>query len=640
MLDFRIGHAGPITRKYHGTMMKFFWTSAGLLLLGLPLAAGTKGRTKPRPRKVYGHYMGCFVAGAGAIQWHATSGLTTMDAPRRVTQTKDPVERNLGPWASRSCGGTYRNFALAPYHQRLKLEEAADLELRRAMRIGFDGFTFDAWAGGGGAVELFNAMMKICEEKDYPFELTITLDSSCIKDDMAALKPYKGNKWVKCVKWLLDKHGKSPKLARRDGKVMIMGYQSLWPAYGKIMERAAKNVGGWKDKAAVEKEIMRLRASEEGWKLIGDAYRQMDKDIGQPIYWQFCLGAFSHNLRPAPSKDTWVKAAAVLAKDFPAVGMFMWEGPVPDIAKAVLAQGAEWCHPMKMQYENYGWLQIASPGTDWVRGDWNAARTWPSTLVQFITWNDYQENTNVSPGYNTRYSYYDLTGHLLKWWKTGKEPRYKRDKLYIFSHKYQHGGKFFPFKPKQVRDNVIEVLTILSKPAKVRVPGRKFKDGKKAEWNAPAGMSWKKLPLTKGPVSAEIIRGGKRVVRVVCPEPVGDRPFRQDTGKVCMSTEFKRHWELDFGKKEKPFIYSEYSDVDHDGLPNWFEMLWFGKFGDMSTAHVADPKADPDKDGKTNLEEYLKQSDPTIGPPPKGPGAAELGDDDDEDDGTLELLED
>ena len=58
---------------------------------------------------------------------------------------------------------------------------------------------------------------------------------------------------------------------------------------------------------------------------------------------------------------------------------------------------------------------------------------------------------------------------------------------------------------------------------------------------------------------------------------------------TCYSTEYERHWKADFGET-RPFVWSEYGDIDHDGLPNWFEMYWFGKFGDMSTAAVADPK--------------------------------------------------
>ena len=76
-------------------------------------------------------------------------------------------------------------------------------------------------------------------------------------------------------------------------------------------------------------------------------------------------------------------------------------------------------------------------------------------------------------------------------------------------------------------------------------------------------------------------------------------------------TEDRRHWEEDFGKDIPLCQYSEYGDADKDGLPNWFEMRWFGKFGDMSCAMAAKPYDDPDGDGKTNLEEWKNQTDPT-----------------------------
>jgi hypothetical protein len=269
---------------------------------------------------------------------------------------------------------------------------------------------------------------------------------------------------------------------------------------------------------------------------------------------------------------------------------------------------------MKLQYENYGWLQIASPGMDWIRSDWQRARDWPSTLIQLITWNDYHENTNLSPGINTRYAYYDLMGYFIKWWKTGKEPAPgDHDRVYIFSHKYTNTARIFPFKARTRADNVIEVLTILPSPAKMRMPGRN------AEWDAPSGMSYKQVPLTAGPVVAELVRDGKVAIRLASPEPVSDRPFRQDTGKVGWSTEELRNWKADFGDSEPMYVYSEYGDADGDGLPNWFEMLYFGKFGDMSTATCADPAADPDGDGKTNLQEYLDQTDPTSAATPKAP---------------------
>jgi hypothetical protein len=77
---------------------------------------------------------------------------------------------------------------------------------------------------------------------------------------------------------------------------------------------------------------------------------------------------------------------------------------------------------------------------------------------------------------------------------------------------------------------------------------------------------------------------------------------------TCFSTEFLRHWKADFGDAP-PLLRGEYADDDQDGLPNWFEMYWFGKCLDWSTATVADPKA-LGKDGKTNLQHYLDQTAP------------------------------
>lgn len=580
-----------------------------LAALGVAPAPAANDPAPARPRKIFGHFMGCFLPGRGAMQWHATSGLETMDPPRAVITGTTPLTRHVGAWAVTSIGGTYRNFPLTPPAGLLTNEEAVDLEIRRAMRIGMDGFTFDAWAGGDGAMDMLDLMFKVCEQKKYPFELTITLDTSCIDWRSPKLAPYEGNMWVKCVKWLLDRHGGSPNLARRDGKPLIFGYQSIWPASPTIEAAAARN-SGQSAGPAFNAEVARLRGCEEGWQLIVDAYREMDAAIGQPIYWEFCLGAFFHGIEPQPPPGTIVLAATFLAKKFPALGMFLWEGPVPDIGAAVVREGAEWSHPMKLQYENYGYFQAASPGLEWVRGDWNFARTFPSTLLQQITWNDYHETTNLSPGINSRYAYYDIMGQFIRWWKTGEPPTADHDRVYLFSHKYADRTRMFPFVAKARADNLIEVVTILPSPARLRLPGRIATDGS-TEWDAPAGMSYKQFPLTPGPVAVELLRGGSVVLRLDSPEPVSDRPFRQDTGKVGISTECRRLWAEDFGSGVPFYNYSEYGDADGDGLPNWFEMLWWGRWGDMSTAKGARPDDDRYDTGKTNLQHYLDQTDPT-----------------------------
>ena len=96
----------------------------------------------------------------------------------------------------------------------------------------------------------------------------------------------------------------------------------------------------------------------------------------------------------------------------------------------------------------------------------------------------------------------------------------------------------------------------------IRLPGRNI------EFDAPAGFFRKQFPLRPGPVSAELVRDGKVLVRFKSPELITDKPFREDHGLVCYSSEFMKDWKDDFGD-DAPLLYSEYGDNGH-GLPNWF----------------------------------------------------------------------
>jgi hypothetical protein len=51
-------------------------------------------------------------------------------------------------------------------------------------------------------------------------------------------------------------------------------------------------------------------------------------------------------------------------------------------------------------------------------------------------------------------------------------------------------------------------------------------------------------------------------------------------------------------------LYSQPTDTDGNGLPDIWQMHYFGHLG-------VDPNADPDQDGLSNLQEYLRHSDPT-----------------------------
>jgi hypothetical protein len=572
-------------------------------------------RPPERPKKVFAHYMGCYPAGSSTRYFQLTAG--------------EEMHHDRGGDESRH-GGRWRNFPLVPQEPGLTAEESADLEIRRAMRIGIDGFAVDAWAGDDGAKQVFDALIKVAAAKNYPFEMTICLDPAC------------GGRLVESVREALDRWGANPKFARRDGKPLIFTYSSN----GFGMEALHAAIDERTPDSEREAAVNRLRGTELGWHLIGQSFRKAQETIGQPIYYTcdlvyFFLGVPEDLMKP----DTPARAAAAIARHVPVLasfGFYGFMGKHGEIAKAVRDAGAEWGWAGGM-HQKESFFEVFTPtATDWLRFIWADTIDDQATLLQLITWNDYTENTNLAPAYNTRYTIYDLTGYFIEQWRSGKPPAVDHDQVYLTYAKYPNDAPSWPFKIRDRRDRALEVLTILPAPATLRLPGRNI------EYEAPAGLHVEQFPVTPGPVTAELLRGGKVEVRLESPEPITDRPFRQDVGLVCWSTEEERHWKADFGDKPM-LLYSEYGDADGDGLPNWFEMYWFTKargfkpskkvtieqeiaeeevkpvytkWLDFSTATLIDPKADPAGTGKTLLQHYLDRTDPTRAAAPGAPGGS------------------
>jgi len=564
-----------------------------------------------RPKKVFAHYMGCYPAGTGVTRDSVLKAGETMHYDRG----EDVARR----------GGRFRNFPLLPREPGLTAEESADLEIRRALRIGIDGFAVDAWAGGDGAKQVFDTLIRVAAAKNYPFEVTICLDPAC------------GADLINTVREALARWGDNPKFARRNGKPLIFTYFSYGFAMGTLYRAIDERLPD-ADRAAA---VARLRASELGWHLIGQTFRKAQEQIGQPVYFTYDLVYFFHEVpKELIQPGTQTRAAAAIARHVPALGSFGTYGfgygdRTEDIARAVRDAGVEWGGPGGMhQKENIlpGGGEIFMPrGSEWLRGSWEGMIRDQATLIQLVTWNDYTENTNIAPAYNTRYTIYDLTGYFIGRWRKGEPPKADRDRIYLAYAKYPKDAKAWPFQIRMRSDRALEVLTILTAPATVRLPGRGI------QYEAPAGLHAEQFPITPGPVIAEVVRDGKVAVRLESPEPITDRPFREDNAMVCWSTEEQRHGKADFGDRPM-FVYNEYGDQDSDGLPNWFEMYWFSKergfkpavsgapdellagpkkhpvtrWLDLSTQTLVDPKADPDGDGKSNLDEYLERTDPTV----------------------------
>ncbi len=538
----------------------------GITTIAIGICASVAS-SKELKKEIYAHYMGCFPVASGPTAHH-----------RKEVAAKT---RHDSKTYNEAMGGRILNWDLVPPKTRLSAEASAELDIKRAIRAGLDGFSVDAWAGGRNAQKTMDALFKAAEKMKVPFKITICLDPSCLPKD----KKNPGNMvkaFAGAIKYLL-KHKNSPNLARRDGKPLIFSYHARG-----ILRTP---------------EMAKLPEGPQKWNKIAEAFREVEKLVGEPLYFYFGMGAFFHRV---PKPHDYVAVAKWAGTKFNAVGSFLdtqFYQYEKAMAAAIKAGGAEWGQPLWFQYNNKSGSLHVENGFDLFRSRWKNARELDSTLIQMVTWNDYGEDTVLAPGYNTGYTVLELNKYYTDWWKQGKPPVVSEDKLFLVFRRYPEGCNTFPFKTRRFVPGVLEVITILKYPAKVTLPGRGI------SYQAPAGLSYKQFPLKPGTVSATVSRNGKPAVSVTAPEVVTTLPFRQDNSMVCASSVYEKNWKLDF-PGVKVFRYSEYSDVDKDGLPDWFEMYWFGKFLEFDTAACANPNDDPDKDGLTNLQEYLGQSNP------------------------------
>ncbi|MDO4575934.1 MAG: endo-1,3-alpha-glucanase family glycosylhydrolase [Planctomycetia bacterium] len=529
-------------------------------------------------KKIFAHYMGCFPVGYGAIDYHRNHLAKEL--------------RHDSSNSSAAVGGRMVNFPLTPPSETLTPEQSATLEIQRALRAGIDGFAVDAWAGGDGARQVFGNLIRAAEQLDVPFEITVCMDANCHPADPERPGDHIAA-YSDTIRWILDNYGQSPKLARRNGKVLIFGYHS------RDLYRTP--------------HLADLPETPEKWQKIVDAYRQIEKNVGQDLFFHFCFDTFFLNVPPAKlPPNAPVDAARFLAKHFDAIGGFLggtwWNQP--EIIAAIHEGSAEWGTPMTYQYVNKAYMYQTGNGLDQLRQRWNAAIATRSTLLQFITWNDYGEDTILAPGYSTGYTLSSVHRYYVNLWKTGQTLP-DEEQIHVIFRRHLWDATPYPFArdgmngPAITPPGMLEVLTLLKEPGTVEVPDYGLK------YDAPAGIFFRQVPLKTGPVSARLLRKGQTVLTVAAPEHVTDNPLRRDVSMVCFSSHFDAEWKKDF-PQSPPLHYSEYGDLDADGLPNFWEMYWFGTFPRLETATAALPHDDPDNDGFSNLQEYQNQTNPTV----------------------------
>ena len=543
--------------------------SRSTVLLTALVCLGGRAFAAESPRKVFAHYMGCFPA---------TSGWLAQDMAKTSPLT------NATGWVKYGGPG-YINRPLMPFGFRQDGEANAALEIRRAIRAGLDGFAVDAWAGDNSAKQQFELLLKAAEAYGGRFQVTVCLDASCHGYGYDASVPT-WRRFADTANYVLS-FGDSPALARRDGRPLLFSYHSRFIAGEEGFDQIA---AAWRDfRAAVTNEVF------------------ISGDIDSLVKWD------------DPKVDR-AAAATFAAGLFEAVGGFLgtqgsWRLD-HTVSDAIKAAGGEWAQPMFFQYQNGRGDIITDKGLDLMAGNWENARETESGLIQFVTWNDYGEETTLAPSYGTGYTVTRMNRHWAEWWKAGVEPDVGEDEVHvIFRRTANWTSESWPYAMR-IRSNppepVLEVATLLTAPGTVVVPGY-------GEYPAPKGLCRRQFPLKDGDVRASVWReaGGasNEVCAVTAPECASGRRWREDYTLVAYGSNFEKDWALDFPGTD-PLQWSEMGDADGDGMPNWFEMAFFGKFPDLSTAGAGDPNADSDGDGATNLEECERQTNPLVADEP------------------------
>jgi hypothetical protein len=163
------------------------------------------------------------------------------------------------------------------------------------------------------------------------------------------------------------------------------------------------------------------------------------------------------------------------------------------------------------------WKEIIDEDADW---------------VELFTWNDWDEATYLSPiddpakygSYNahTQLGFYHshagslaLTSYFIEWYKCGKQPPIKNDRIYYF-YRTQPKDLVAPNDPLgPVTDRWGDVLddtfvtTILTAPARLVVIG----GGQRHVAHVPTGLSSTRLPFTPGDQTIELWRNGRCLIR-------------------------------------------------------------------------------------------------------------------------------
>jgi hypothetical protein len=182
-------------------------------------------------------------------------------------------------------------------------------------------------------------------------------------------------------------------------------------------------------------------------------------------------------------------------------------------------RGKIWMQPVSLQDErpSQGVYDEAN-NTENLRLTWQAAIDHDADWVQVATWNDYAENTQLSPSAQHGWAPLDINAYYLSRFKTGTWPRIVADGVYV-SYRRQPAAavptdgqqQLMALRPgsSPARDK-LEVLTFLTSNATVTTSV----GGAVRTYSAPAGVHAELVDLHPGSHRVTVTRGGSTPLSV------------------------------------------------------------------------------------------------------------------------------
>lgn len=470
---------------------------------------------------------------------------------------KDPAGPDTPGWCREGhIGALHPAFAS-------RLEELK-WEIRQAQAAGVDGFILDTCGyARPGDQPTCDAMIEAAAALGGTFKVGLCLDYGWGGNELK----------VDSVREWLKNHRDNPSLLKLHGRPAFVTYGSGY------------------------------RKPEE----VATMFAALREAAGEPIHLTADLTEF-----PNKPPEEWAPLARAYAATADALTCFYSRQGLPRNAECFAAVAAV-CHEVGKDWAMSLWgnyyaagrtVGVENIGADNSRlwdGMWKVARDTRADFIQLVTWNDITEDTTLMPGLRRHFTFCDLLSQYYgPYYKTGREPQAKRDAVFVFYRPYRTAARrpllACPLAPPTAAQDFVEVRSFLTRPAVASVAGL-------GQQTVPAGMSSVEFASKPGPVKVALQRNGQTVLSFTAPEVITDRPWREDYAIRGFSSEEAAHWAQWF-PGQKPGWIGEYRDDDGNGLPNWFEHYYFGQWTGV------DPQGDPDNDGLSNRDEYLRETDP------------------------------